>query len=157
MDRRPRILRQLCRLMLILSCLLVVACRQPSETRDTDDGESARPATPQSDGESVKPKAISDADSERESPAEDAFWNGLARESIQLDQILLVVKGSKGCAGCSYLNVGTFERFGEACAIIPAGSFDKMLDAKVTAVTSQAKALGIEVGMPGREALELLR
>jgi len=100
---------------------------------------------------------LSDADSERVPDAVDPFWNGLTRESIQLGHILLIVKGSKGVAGCSYLNVDTFERFGEACAIIPAGDFDKMLDAKVSAVTSEAKALGIEVGMSGREALELLR
>ena len=100
---------------------------------------------------------LSDADSEEVPPAVDEFWDGLTRESIQLGHILLTVKGSKGVAGCIYLNVDTFERFGEACAIIPAGNFDKMLDAKVSAVTSQAKALGIEVGMPGREALELLR
>ena len=98
-----------------------------------------------------------DADSERVAHSDDPFWNGLTRESIQLGHILLIVKGSKGVAGCSYLNIDTFERFGEACAIIPAGDFDKMLDAKVTAVTSQAKALGVDVGMPGREALELLR
>jgi uncharacterized protein YunC (DUF1805 family) len=90
-------------------------------------------------------------------PAVDAFWSGFTRESIQLGQTLLIVKGSKGLAGCTYLNIDTFERFGEACAIIPAGDFDKMLDAKVSAVTSHAKALGIEVGMSGREALELLR
>lgn len=98
-----------------------------------------------------------DADSERASDAGDPFWNGFTRESIQLGHILLTVKGSKGVGGCSYLNIDTFERFGEACAILPAGDFDKMLDAKVSAVTTQAKALGIEVGMSGREALELLR
>lgn len=87
----------------------------------------------------------------------DPFWNGLARNSIQLDQTLLVVKGSKGVAGCTYLNVDTFERTGEPCVIIPAADFDGMLDAKVSAATSQAEALGIEVGMPGREALDLLR
>jgi uncharacterized protein YunC (DUF1805 family) len=72
-------------------------------------------------------------------------------------QLVFEDKGSKGSAACAYLNIDTFERFGEACAIIPAGNFDKMLDAKVSAVTSEAKALGIEVGMSGREALELLR
>ena len=32
-----------------------------------------------------------------------------------------------------------------------------MLDSKVTAVTAKAKELGIEVGMPGREALDKIR
>ena len=104
-----------------------------------------------------KPKVPSDAESDRVPHAIDAFWNGFTRESIQLGQTLLIVKGSKGFVGCTYLNIDTFERFGEVCAIIPAGDFDKMLDAKVSAVTSHAKALGIEVGMSGRETLELLR
>jgi uncharacterized protein YunC (DUF1805 family) len=90
-------------------------------------------------------------------PAADPFWDGLTRESVQLGQTLLIVKGSKGVAGCTYLNIDTFERSGEACVIIPAADFEGMLGAKVTAATPQAKALGIEVGMPGREALELLR
>ena len=113
--------------------------------------------SPETVVEPVKSEMLADADSERVPHAVDAFWNGFTRESIQLGHILLIVKGSKGSAGCAYLNIDTFERFGEACAIIPAGDFDKMLDAKVSAVTSEAKALGIEVGMSGREALELLR
>lgn len=113
--------------------------------------------SPQTVDEPAESKMLSDADAERVPHAADAFWNGFTRESIQLGQTLLIVKGSKGLAGCTYLNIDTFERFGEACAIIPAGDFDKMLDAKVSTVTSQAKGLGIEVGMPGREALELLR
>jgi uncharacterized protein YunC (DUF1805 family) len=70
---------------------------------------------------------------------------------------LLVVKGPKGVIGCPYLNVGAFEKFGEACAIIQAADTAGMLDSKVTAVTAKAKELGIEVGMPGREALDKIR
>ena len=90
-------------------------------------------------------------------PAEDEVWRGLERHEIQLDQKLLVVKGPKGVIGCPYLNVGSFEKFGEACAIIPAVDTAGMLDSKVTAVTAKAKELGIEVGMPGREALGRIR
>ena len=155
MDRRPTTLRLLCWPILLLICLFVFACRQSSETQDTDSGTSLPLTSPQTVGEPAKSKMLSDA--ERVPDAVDTFWNGLTRESIQLGHTLLIVRGSKGVAGCIYLNVKTFERFGEACAIIPAGDFDKMLDAKVSAVTSEAKALGIEVGMSGREALELLR
>jgi uncharacterized protein YunC (DUF1805 family) len=88
---------------------------------------------------------------------EDGAWRGLERHEIQLDQKLLVVKGSKGVIGCPYLNVGSFEKFREACAIIPAVDTAGMLDSKVTAVTAKAKELGIEVGMSGREALEKIR
>ena len=90
-------------------------------------------------------------------PAEDDAWRGLERHEIQLDQKLLIVKGSKGVIGCPYLNVGSFEKFGEVCAIIPAVDTAGMLDSKVTAVTAKAKELGIEVGMPGREALDKIR
>jgi uncharacterized protein YunC (DUF1805 family) len=90
-------------------------------------------------------------------PDEDDAWRGLERHEIQLDQKLLIVKGSKGVIGCPYLNVGSFEKFGEACAIIPAVDTAGMLDSKVTAVTAKAKELGIEVGMPGREALDKIR
>jgi uncharacterized protein YunC (DUF1805 family) len=90
-------------------------------------------------------------------PTEDDAWRGLERHEIQLDQKLLIVKGSKGVIGCPYLNVGSFEKFGEACAIIPAVDTAGMLDSKVTAVTAKAKELGIEVGMPGREALDRIR
>jgi uncharacterized protein YunC (DUF1805 family) len=87
----------------------------------------------------------------------DSIWRGLARHEIELDQKLLVVKGSKGVIGCPYLNVGSFEEFGEACAIIPAVDTAGMLDSKVTAVTAKAKELGIEVGMSGRDALDKIR
>jgi uncharacterized protein YunC (DUF1805 family) len=157
MNGRPGALRPLWRPILLLSCLFVFACRQSSQTQDTDSGTSPPVTSPETVVEPVKSEMPADADSERVPPAADAFWNGLTRESIQLGHILLTVKGSKGVAGCAYLNIDAFERFGEACAIIPAGDFDKMLDAKVSAVTSEAKALGIEVGMSGREALELLR
>ena len=157
MDGRPEALRPLCWPILLLSCLFVFACRQSSETQDTNPGTSPPLPSVQTVGEPAESKVLSDADSERVPPAVDAFWNGFTRESIQLGHTLLIVKGSKGVAGCAYLNIDTFERFGEACAIIPAGDLDKMLGAKVSAVTSQAKALGIEVGMSGREALELLR
>lgn len=61
------------------------------------------------------------------------------------------MKGSKGVIGCPYLDVGSFERFDEACAIVPAANTAGMLESKVTAVTPKARGLGIEVGMCDRE------
>jgi len=141
----------------LLSCFFLFACRQSSETHDTDSDARRPVASPGTVAEPAESKLPSDADSEQVPPAVDPFWDGFACESIELGHTLLIARGSRGVAGCAYLNIDTFERFGEACAIIPAGNLDKMLDAKVSAVTSQAKALGIEVGMSGREALELLR
>ena len=90
-------------------------------------------------------------------PAADPFWDGLERHEIPLAQTLLLVKGSRGIAACPYLNVEMFEKTGEACVIIPAARIDGMLDSKVTALTPKARELGIEIGMPGREALDKIR
>jgi uncharacterized protein YunC (DUF1805 family) len=90
-------------------------------------------------------------------PAADPFWNGLERHEIALNQTLLLVKGSRGIVACPYLNVDSFARTGEACAIVPAVNIDGMVDSRVTAVTPKAQELGIEVGMSGREALDKIR
>jgi len=90
--------------------------------------------------------------------AHEDLWRGLERHELQLvEQKLLVVKGSRGVVGCPYLDIDTFERLDEACALIPAADIDGMLDSKVTAVTPRARALGIEIGMSGREALDRIR
>jgi uncharacterized protein YunC (DUF1805 family) len=97
------------------------------------------------------------SDKAGEEPAADPFWKGLERHEIPLDQTLLLVKGSRGIVACPYLNVESFARTGEACAIVPAARIDGMLDSRVTAVTPKAQELGIEVGMSGREALDRIR
>jgi len=129
---------------IVLWALFAAGCGRPA-------GEASR-ATPNG-----SPAAEVTVEKSTTPPAEDDAWHGLERHEIQLDQKLLVVKGSKGVIGCPYLNVGSFEKFGEACAIIPAVDTAGMLDSKVTAVTAKAKKLGIEVGMPGREALDKIR
>lgn len=85
------------------------------------------------------------------------FWVGLERHEIQLKQKLLVVKGSKGIVACPYVDIAMFIRTQEALAIVPARDIDGMPNSKVKAVTPAAQALGIEVGMSGREALERIR
>jgi hypothetical protein len=77
-------------------------------------GTNAPSMSPQTVDEPAQSKMPSDANSDGVPQAVDAFWNGLTRESIQLGQTLLIVKGSKGAAGCTYLNIDTYERFGEA-------------------------------------------
>lgn len=101
---------------------------------------------------------ITDAASDNKTEqSADPFWQGLERHEIPLGQTLLLVKGSRGIAACPYLNVAMFEKTGEACVIIPAARIDGMLDSKVTALTPKARELGIEIGMPGREALDKIR
>jgi len=145
------------RLLFASASLVAVVCagcgRLPEEpTSATSNGSPAA---------SSEPDAITADANEIVQPADDKdaddVWRGLERHEIQLDQKLLVVKGSKGVIGCPYLSAASFEKFGEACAIIPAVDTAGMLNSKVTAVTPKAKELGIEVGMPGREALDKIR
>jgi uncharacterized protein YunC (DUF1805 family) len=88
---------------------------------------------------------------------DDEVWRGLQPHAIQLGQTLLLVKGSRGIVACPYLNVDTFSRGGEACAIVSAPQLVDIPDGKVVAVTPKAQELGIEVGMSGREALDKIR
>ena len=124
-----------CALILGLTATVAAGCSATS-TEPAREGPSAR-----------QPSELASGD----------VWRGLERHEIQLDQKLLVVRGAKGVIGCPYLDVRMFEKLGDACAIIPAADTAGMLDSKVTAVTTKARELGIEVGMPGREALDKIR
>ena len=83
-------------------------------------------------------------------------WSGLERSQISLEAPLLIVKGSLGFLGCSYIN--TDSCIDEACAIVSGvNTHDDMLKASVKAVSKDGTKLGIKVGMTGAEAMELLR
>ncbi len=69
--------------------------------------------------------------------------------------VLLVIAGSRGLLGCGYLNCAVGTKLGDAVAIVRGvKSFDDMLAAAVVEVSAPAAALGVAVGMTGREALE---
>jgi uncharacterized protein YunC (DUF1805 family) len=67
-----------------------------------------------------------------------------------------------GLVGCGIYDVQTAAHFGQAVAIArgtpqnPLVNPEDLFDAKIVDATPQAKALGITVGMSGREAVELL-
>src|SRR5205809_4830438 len=67
-----------------------------------------------------------------------------------------------GLVGCGIYDVKTAAEFGQAVAIArgtpqkPLVDPEDLFDAKIVEATPQALALGIEVGMTGREAVELL-
>jgi uncharacterized protein YunC (DUF1805 family) len=67
-----------------------------------------------------------------------------------------------GLVGCGIYDVKTAAEFGQAVAIArgtpqnPLVNPEDLLDAKIVEATPQAKELGIRIGMPGREAIELL-
>ncbi len=76
----------------------------------------------------------------------------------QLQRPLLVISGTKGCLTCGYLSMDSFERNGDAAAIVRGvDTFEDMLRAEVKAVSSKAVALGAKAGMNGQEVLELFR
>jgi uncharacterized protein YunC (DUF1805 family) len=67
-----------------------------------------------------------------------------------------------GLVGCGIYDVKTAAEFGQAVAIArgtpqkPLVNPEDLLDAKIVDATPQARKLGIEIGMPGRQAVELL-
>ena len=67
-----------------------------------------------------------------------------------------------GLVGCGIYDVKTAAHFGQAVAIArgtpqkPLVDPEDLFDAKIVEATPQAEALGIKVGMTGREAVELL-
>lgn len=79
------------------------------------------------------------------------------KHHIALKSPLLVIKAPKGVMGCGYLNVETFNQTGEAGVIVSGvRTHEDMLRVKVAAVSHAARALGIEPGMSGAEALQRL-
>ena len=67
-----------------------------------------------------------------------------------------------GIVGCGIYDVKTAGEFGQAIAIArgtpakPLVDPEDLFDAQIVDVTPQARELGIEIGMTGREAAELL-
>ena len=85
-------------------------------------------------------------------------WDGLERHRIDLKLPLLVVRGSRGLLACGYLSVATFDRTGEAAAIVTGvKTFEDMLAANVSAVSQEGAKLGLAVGMSGAEVVEAIR
>ena len=77
--------------------------------------------------------------------------DGLARP-------LLVAKGSKGYAACAYVDIAAADKFGEACVIFSGvATHEAFLDATVAKASKAAKALGVKDGMPGRDALAIIK
>jgi len=86
--------------------------------------------------------------------------NGKELEAISAKtehSVILLIKAEKGILGCGYFNVEAANKLGDALAIVTGvKTFDDMLKAKVVKVSDKAKALGIEEGISGKEALEIL-
>ncbi len=68
---------------------------------------------------------------------------------------LLLITGEKGFVMCGFLNIESAEKLAVAAAVISGvKTFDDVLNGQVKAATTKAKALGVEIGMKGIDALK---
>ncbi|RJO65286.1 MAG: DUF1805 domain-containing protein [Candidatus Omnitrophota bacterium] len=70
---------------------------------------------------------------------------------------LIVLKGKRGYVMCGYLNIGAAEQFEDvAVKITGVSSFSEALRSSVHSCTAAATRLGIHIGQPLREVLEII-
>jgi uncharacterized protein YunC (DUF1805 family) len=87
-------------------------------------------------------------------PEKNMDLNAFEKHFIQLKSPLLLIQGGKGVLACGYLNIETFNKTGEAAAIVTGvRTHEDMLKAKVIAVSIAARAIGVEIGTTGEDAL----
>jgi len=69
---------------------------------------------------------------------------------------LLVIKAKNGYVACSYIDIATAERLGDAaCIVSNVKDYEDILKAKVIKATTKAKSLGACEGMSGKAVLHL--
>ncbi len=70
---------------------------------------------------------------------------------------LLVIRAGCGFVMCGYLNMDIANKLGDvAVRVTGVRTFEDVLNAKAVDVSEAAKKLGITVGMPAREALNMM-
>lgn len=69
---------------------------------------------------------------------------------------MYLVKGDRGYGMCAIMHDERVNKSGAVAFIVPAYTLDESLNEKISFVTDQAKALGIKVGMLGKEGYERL-
>ncbi len=70
---------------------------------------------------------------------------------------VLIIGTNNGFLGCGYINIDVANKVNDICAIVTGVKTpDDMLDAKVVAVSNEAKKLGVKERMTGKEALVLM-
>ena len=58
--------------------------------------------------------------------------DNLEKHRIELLKPLLMIRAQNGMLACGYLNVETFNKTGESCAIVTGvNDYDEMMDAKI--------------------------
>jgi len=87
---------------------------------------------------------------------EDKTAVGLRAELPNSPPLVMII-GQRGIVACGFINIDAAEKFNVAAAMVSGvKTFDDVLNAKVKAATSKAQALGVKVGMKGKEAIRLL-
>lgn len=70
---------------------------------------------------------------------------------------LIVARGARGFVMCGYLDLQTADKVNAAAAVVRGvSSVDELLNKPVVGVSAAATALGVKLGMTGRDALSLL-
>jgi uncharacterized protein YunC (DUF1805 family) len=70
---------------------------------------------------------------------------------------LIIIQGEQGYLACGYISKEAVAKTDDSAAIITGvNSFEEMLDGKVVWASKRAQAIGVKVGMTGRQALEKL-
>lgn len=75
---------------------------------------------------------------------------------------LLLITAPKGFLACGIFDLAAIDTYARAAALVsgspdnPIGTIDRMCERTLTSVNKHAEQLGLAVGMPVREALELL-
>ena len=71
---------------------------------------------------------------------------------------MLLILGEKGYVMCGYLNLAAADEMGDAAAVVTGVStFHDVLKAQVNSATAKARELGVQEGMSGQQALEILK
>ena len=69
---------------------------------------------------------------------------------------MLLILCRRGFVMCGYLNMETSQKLGDTAALVSGASFEEMLKNPVKAVTLKAAASGVETGMTGQQAVDIL-
>ncbi len=70
---------------------------------------------------------------------------------------LVLIKAKRGYIMCGLLDIDVAEKLGHiACMVSGVSIAEDVLEVEIQSCTSKAKALGIVIGMTGRQALDLL-
>jgi uncharacterized protein YunC (DUF1805 family) len=82
-------------------------------------------------------------------------WTGVKINLHNAPFLILVAE--KGFVMCGYLNIAAAEKLGDAaCMVNGVRDFRGMLNAKIAALTTKARSLGVKEGMSCEEALILM-